>query len=68
MSAVTALIMLYSNAQPRLRTTPKDRFMPSIMPAFASFPAEAEIIGRLLAGYTNLEVGLMIAAWLVVIE
>jgi hypothetical protein len=33
--------------------------MPSIMPAFADFPAEAEIIGRLLAGYTNLEVGLM---------
>ena len=29
------------------------------MPAFADFPAEAEIIGRLLAGYTNLEVGLM---------
>jgi hypothetical protein len=29
------------------------------MPAFAEFPAEAEIIGRLLAGYTNLEIGLM---------
>jgi hypothetical protein len=33
--------------------------MSSIMPAFADFPAEAEIIGRLLAEYTNLEVGLM---------
>jgi hypothetical protein len=33
--------------------------MPSIMPAFANFPHEAEIIGRLLAGYTNLEIGLM---------
>jgi hypothetical protein len=29
------------------------------MPAFAGFPTEAEIIGRLLAGYTNLEIGLM---------
>jgi hypothetical protein len=29
------------------------------MPAFNKFPGEAEIIGRLLAGYTNLEVGLM---------
>jgi hypothetical protein len=33
--------------------------MPSIMPAFASFPDEAASIGRLLAGYTNLEIGLM---------
>ena len=33
--------------------------MPSIMPAFARFPREAEIIGRLLAGYTNIEIGLM---------
>jgi hypothetical protein len=33
--------------------------MSSIMPAFAAFPREAEIIGRLLAGYTNLEIGLM---------
>ena len=33
--------------------------MPSIMPAFSNFTAEAEIIGRLLAGYTNLEIGLM---------
>jgi hypothetical protein len=37
----------------------KRKHMPSIMPAFADFPNEAEIIGRLLAGYTNLEIGLM---------
>jgi hypothetical protein len=29
------------------------------MPAFIDFPGDAAIIGRLLAGYTNLEIGLM---------
>ena len=33
--------------------------MSSIMPAFIDFPGDAAIIGRLLAGYTNLEIGLM---------
>jgi hypothetical protein len=29
------------------------------MPAFMDFPGDAAIVGRLLAGYTNLEIGLM---------
>jgi hypothetical protein len=33
--------------------------MSSIMPAFIDFPGDAAIIGRLLAGYTNLEIELM---------
>jgi hypothetical protein len=33
--------------------------MPTIMPAFNAFPDDEKIIGRLLTGYTNLEVGLM---------
>jgi hypothetical protein len=33
--------------------------MPSIMPAFANFNDEAQIIGRLSAGYTSLEISLM---------
>jgi hypothetical protein len=31
----------------------------SILPPFKKFSAEGEAIGRLLAGYSNLEIGLM---------
>jgi len=31
----------------------------SILPPFKKFPNEGAIVGRLLAGYSNIEVGLM---------
>jgi len=32
---------------------------PTILPAFVNFPTEAAIIGRLLAGYADLEIGML---------